>query len=320
MTKASIIIPTYNGGRLLQRAIDTALGQTHANIEVIVVDDGSVDGSTDSLPSDRRLQVIKQENAGKSVAMNRALEEITGEFYCVLDADDEMHEDRVAKQLNALEENRDVAAVFCGHELIIDGKRMAPQARWKDRQACADDILSFRMPAHDPTGMYRVSMVNELRFDTDLRIAQGYDYILRLGERLPMLVLDSTLYRYRIDLRSITRKNPARRREFVAMARQKACTRRGLEYEAVFPPRPAMKERNRDRDNFIASDFIESAIDQRRDGKLISAIRTGLQCIAFHPLDPYYYKSLLYGLLPPTMLTRLRRHTPRQRQLHTLTA
>ena len=74
-----------------------------------------------------------------------------------------------------------------------------------------------------------------------------------------------------------------------------------------------MRERNRDRDNFIASDFIESAIDQRRNAHFLGAIRTGLQCVRFHPLDAYYYKPLAYGLLPPRWLERLRRHTPRQR-------
>ncbi|MEQ8845216.1 MAG: glycosyltransferase family A protein [Phycisphaerales bacterium] len=320
MTRVSVVIPTYNGGPLLRRAVADALRQSHNDLEVIVVDDGSTDGSTDSLPGDSRLRILTQENAGKSAAMNRALEELTGDFYCVLDADDEMHAERVAAQAAALAQAPDVAAVFCGHELIVDGKTMAPQSRSKDREACARDIRQFRMPAHDPTAMYRVSAVGDLRYDPELRIGQGYDYILRVGERLPMLVIGRTLYRYRIDLRSITRKDPAKRREFVARARRKACDRRGLDYEATFPPRAPVKERNRDRDNFIASDFIESAIDQRRDGNLLGALRTGLQCAAFHPLDPYYYKPLLYGLLPPGMLGRLRRHTPRQRRLDAATA
>ncbi len=314
MTLVSVVIPTYNGGPLLTRAVETALGQSHKSIEVIVVDDGSVDGSTDALPTDPRLRVLTQDNAGKSVAMNRAIEALSGTFYCVLDADDEMHPDRVAAQLAAFDGAPDLSTVFCGHELIVDGKIMAPRRRHKDRQTCAADIRQFRMPAHDPTAMYRVSAVRDFRFDPELRIAQGYDYILRVGERMPMVVIDRTLYRYRIKLRSITRKDPSRRRAFVAAARRKACERRGLDYDTVFPPRPPMKERNRDRDNFIASDFIDSALDQRRTGNMRGAIVTGLQCAAFHPLDPYYYKPLLYGLMPIRMLDGLRRHSPRQRR------
>lgn len=320
MTRVSVIIPTYNGGPLLKRAVETTLQQRHEAIEVIVVDDGSDDGSTETLPSDPRVRLITQDNAGKSVAMNRALDELSGAFYCILDADDEMHPDRVAAQLAAFEETPDLGAVFCGHELIVDGKIMAPQFRYKSRETCAADIRQFRMPAHDPTAMYRVSAVCDLRFDPALRIAQGYDYILRVGEQFPMVVIDRTLYRYRIDLRSITRKDPSRRRAYVATARRKACTRRGLNYDTLFPPRPAMKERNRDRDNFIASDFIESAIDQRRAGSLRGALLTGLQCAAFHPLDPYYYKPLLYGLAPGRVLDGLRKHAPRQRRHARLSA
>lgn len=314
MTLVSIVIPTFNAGLLLSRALETALGQSHENIEVIVVDDGSDDGSTDGLPSDPRLRLIRQENAGKSAAMNRALDELSGEFYCVLDADDAMHPDRVAAQIEAFKNAPDLAAVFCGHELIVNGKIMAPQFRFKSAEACAEDIRRFRMPAHDPTALYRVSAVDGLRYDPELRIAQGYDYILRVGERLPMMVIDRTLYRYRIDLRSITRKDPARRRHFVALARRKACERRGLDYDSVFPLRPPMKERHRDLDNFIASDFIESAIDQRRAGHLRGALLTGLQCAAFHPLDPYYSKPLVYGLMPDRILEKLRGFTRRKRR------
>jgi glycosyltransferase involved in cell wall biosynthesis len=313
VTLVSIVIPTYNAGPLLARAVECALQQTHEEVEVLVIDDGSDDGSTESLPADPRLRLIRQENAGKSVAMNRAIDELAGKFFCVLDADDEMHPDRVAAQLAAFEAVPDLAAVFCGHELIVNGKTMAPQFRYKTPEQCATDIREFRMPAHDPTAMYRMSSVKEFRFNPDLAIAQGYDYILRIGEQRPMLVIDRTLYRYRIDLRSITRKDPARRREFVAKVRKMACERRELDYESIFPPRIATRERNRDRDNFIASDFIESALDQRRAGDLSGALKTGLRCVMFQPLDLYYYKPLVYGLLPSTFLRPLRGLKPLRR-------
>lgn len=306
MTAVSVVIPAFNAGALLRVAVGSALSQEHDDFEVIVVDDGSTDGSLAGLPSDERLRVISQENAGKSVAMNRALAEAQGSYYCILDADDEMDPQRLARQAAVLDAEPDVAAVFCGHRLLLDGVPCAPRFRDKDREACRRDIEQFRMPAHDPTAMYRMSMVRGIEYDPELRIAQGYDYILRVGEKFPMLVLGETLYSYRVEIRSATRKDPSKRRAFVERVRRAACERRGLEYDELFADRGIGPVRNRDRDNFAAIDFMESVMDLRRDGRRMQAIGTGLRCAGLHPMDPYYHKALAYAVLPRGVVARLR--------------
>lgn len=304
--KVTIVVPSFNAGADLRAAVDSALAQRHDNFEVIVIDDGSTDGSLESLPTDPRLRVLTQANAGKSVAMNRALAEARGDRYCILDADDLMDADRIAEQSRVLDESPDVAAVFCGHRLLLDGVACAPRFRDKDREACRRDIDEMRMPAHDPTGMYRLDMVRDIEFDPELRVGQGYDYILRVGERFPMLVLGRTLYSYRVDIRSATRKDPTRRRQFVEKVRRKACARRGLDYDALFAGRGTTPIRNRDRDNFVAIDFMESVADLRRTGRVAEAVATGLRCARLHPTDPYYLRALAYAVLPGAMVSRLR--------------
>ena len=91
----SVVIAVYNGQDLVGQAISSVLRQTHSNIEVFVVDDGSTDHTPEVLAGyeavdrpGRRVRVLRQENAGCGAARNRALEQVRGEFVTDVDADD----------------------------------------------------------------------------------------------------------------------------------------------------------------------------------------------------------------------------------------
>ena len=305
----SVIIPVFNAGPYLREAIQSVLCQDYTNIEIIIIDDGSTDGSVESvkdLTADSRVVVVRQENAGKPAVMNRAIAMARGEFYAVTDADDVSSPNRIGHQVRYLLANLDVAGVFCGYELIINERRVAPVLKSKSREQCSADIAAFRMPGHDPTAMYRMSMVRDCGYSPDLIIVEGLDYILRVGERWPLSVLGETLYSYRIHFASLTRSDPARRDELLRKALKRACDRRGVDFEKRFPPRQARGWRNSDRDNNIAVTFIESVCGQRAVGRLLAPLRTGIQCAALHPLDPAYYKALAYALMPWSMTRRVR--------------
>ena len=174
------------------------------------------------------------------------------------------------------------------------------------------------MPAHDPTGLYRLSMVREIEYDEALRIGQGYDYVLRVGERWPMLVVGECLYGYRVHARSITRTDPTRRQKLIDDVRRRASERRGAESGGlVSPNRPLNRLRNRDRDNDLAVHFIESVVDLRAAGRVLAAIGTGVRCARLHPMDPHYYKALMCSVLPRGVRRRIR---PSERRLAALRA
>lgn len=105
MSLVSIIMPCYNAERFLADAIQSVLSQSYQNWELIIVDDGSTDGSRDTMLSftDERIRVLSQENAGVSSARNLALSNMRGDFFCFLDADDRLPVNSVKARLSRFE-------------------------------------------------------------------------------------------------------------------------------------------------------------------------------------------------------------------------
>jgi glycosyltransferase involved in cell wall biosynthesis len=273
---------------------------------VLIVDDGSTDGCLSTIQDlrDPRIRILHQENRGKPAAMNYALSELRGDFYAIQDADDLSFPQRIEKQLQCMREHPEIAAVFCGYELILDGRHVAPRCEAKDSVRCRQEIEEMDMPAHDPTAMYRVSMVRDLRYDEALRIGEGYDYILRVGERFPVRVLGECLYSYRINWDALTKRNPMERQRMLRDAAVKVFERRGLPLDESQLPKLPNPHRitNKDLDNDIVSHFMISTADLRRAGNWGAALRTAVRCLVLHPLDPYYYKPVAYVVAPVCMI------------------
>ena len=105
MPTVSVIIPTYNRRTYVQEAIDSVLAQTYPDYEIIVIDDGSTDG-TDQVLHARygdRIRYVWQENQGESAARNRGIALARGEYIALLDSDDLWLPDKLAKQIPFLD-------------------------------------------------------------------------------------------------------------------------------------------------------------------------------------------------------------------------
>lgn len=301
----SVVTCVHNAREYLRPAVLSMLGQSHRNLELIVVDDGSSDGSLATIADlkDPRILRLRQEHAGKAVALNRALELARGELLAMQDADDFSAPDRIRTQVQALLENPEVAGVFTGYELLVGDRRVAPQGRARSAHECARMIADMKTPAFDATGMYRRALVGDYRFAPELPICQVCDYILQVGESHPLMVIEDCLYTYRFHWQSNTKRSPQLRQECEALVEQRALARRKL--VRLTSARPE-RFTNRVIDNNLAADFIESVLTSRARGRRARAIRTGLGCLLRHPLDPHYHKSLVYALLPRRVLRTFR--------------
>lgn len=306
----TVIVCVYNAGRYLRPAVESVLCQTHRNLQIVIVDDGSSDGCMETLGAvrDGRVEIIRQANAGKPVALNKALAATRGEFFALHDADDLSRPNRIERLLECMRLNPRLAAVFSGYELLIDDVPRAPVLNAKDESACADDIAHFRIPSQDPTVMYRTAIARDYPFAEDLPVVEGLDHILRIGEQHPLRVVGECLYAYRIHPHQVTRKAPAERERLVAEVRRRACERRAIAFSDIPPGRAGAKASSNDlKENYLASHFIGSVLDLRRARRRLEALKTGLFCSRLHPLDPVYHKALVYAVVPGAVIAFLRR-------------
>lgn len=124
MDKVSMIVPVYNVERYLRRCLDSIMGQTYKNIEVIVIDDGSSDSSgviCDEYKSDIRFHIIHQKNKGISETRNRALKLISGDYILFVDSDDYIEKYLVENVLKSMKDNKVDVVIFSNYEVSPTG-------------------------------------------------------------------------------------------------------------------------------------------------------------------------------------------------------
>jgi len=312
----SVLISVYNAGKYLRSSVQSILSQTYSNLEILIIDDGSTDGCMESITDlkDHRIRIIKQENSGKPVALNRAMDQLTGEFYAIQDADDISYPQRIERQLDYILKHSELAAVFTGYDIILNDRRVAPRFRFKGVQQCREDIKRIHLPAHDPTAMFRISLVKDMKYDPSLRIGQGWDYILRVGERYPLTVIDECLYSYRYHDESSTRRDQVRREKKIRDVVSKACQRRGIDINKVLTLQKSSSTKllYRGKEHGIIPHFMESVLDLRNSDRYWQALRTALILLSMHPLDLNYYKPLVYFFAPVKLINYYRE----KRSLH----
>src|SRR5690606_2092587 len=116
----SVIIPAFNAAPFLKWTLDSVRAQTHPATEIVVVDDGSTDGTVDLVCSfgDDRVRVISQINAGQAAARNRGIREATQPYLAFLDADDLWHPDKLRYQMRALHEHPGSLVSACAFQKL----------------------------------------------------------------------------------------------------------------------------------------------------------------------------------------------------------
>jgi glycosyltransferase involved in cell wall biosynthesis len=177
----SVIIPTYNYARLLPRALDSVLAQQAADVELIVVDDGSSDDTAELLAQyatrHRRLRVIHQANAGAAAARNHGIREAHGAYALLLDADDELLPDALA-HLRAVLAGQAAAGMVLGAQISV-----YPDGRERLRMPTAVPSASPVQLARRYLLEKRVSISHSCSlFRRDLLLQRPYPENLRGGE------------------------------------------------------------------------------------------------------------------------------------------
>ena len=227
----------YNDERFVSRAVESVLGQTEGDFELVIVDDGSTDTSTDILRhlTDKRVRVYRQRNDGVAGALNRAISEATGEMLARQDADDESLPTRFAAQLAYLDSHPEVDAVGAGFEQIDDRGRRQGTFPGVTDLTYLEDLLLVDNPFMHGSMMIRAETMK--RMGGYARVAcEDFELWTRLAAEGRMANLSEVLYRWRWHEHAVTKRNASGLMRDAEEIRKKYLAKR-LEAEApMWPP------------------------------------------------------------------------------------
>jgi glycosyltransferase involved in cell wall biosynthesis len=212
---ASVLLPVHDGARFLPEALDSVLGQTLSEIEVVVVDDGSTDGTAAVLGQyrDPRLHVVSQGHGGLVAALEAALREATAPFVARMDADDVSLPTRLEQQVGFLEANSDVGLLGCGVEVIDEGGRAEGTTVLPPGDAELRRRLLLRNPfTHGSVVLRREALERAGGYRAGHGANEDYDLWRRIARTWQLAALPEVLYRYRRHAAAVTATEPGRLR------------------------------------------------------------------------------------------------------------
>jgi len=191
----SVVIPTYNRRQTIGRSIDSILNQTLFPSEIIVVDDGSTDGTSDYIQSNfPSIRLLQQSNKGVSSARNMGIRSSNSDWVALLDSDDEWFPKKLEKQVMTLSQNLDIK--FCHTEeiWIRNGVRVN---QMKKHQKYGGHIFNkcLDMCRISPSSvLFHRSILDDVGyFDKNQKVCEDYDLWLRITAKYPVLYIDESL-------------------------------------------------------------------------------------------------------------------------------
>ena len=204
----SIIVPVYNVAPYLDACMNSIVTQSYQNLEIIVVDDGSTDGSSSICDkwkvTDERITVIHQENQGLSAARNEGMKHITGRYVAFADSDDILHPDMYLHLVRAIERTEADVAI-CQEILFYEEAFTFPECEERCEEEVEDRIQllkhmtdAWSVPANVVWNkLYRRSLIGESRFLVGKKMEDTYFNIDVLSRVKKAVWIKQKLYGYR---------------------------------------------------------------------------------------------------------------------------
>ncbi|NDV46180.1 glycosyltransferase [Paludibacter sp. 221] len=210
--KISVVMPVYNAGRFLREAIESVLGQTHENFELVIVDDCSSDNSVQIVKSfdDERIILIEnKQNTGNYPCRNRGIKQATGEFIAVMDADDIMVPERMDTQLLFLLNNEQYMAV--GSDVFVVDENSKEKGIWSKHSNNFEEIkvrlLKDNVCTH-PTLMLRSEVFKKhgIYYNEKYLYSADYELLYQISKIGKITNIKIPLLKYRVHSGQITAK------------------------------------------------------------------------------------------------------------------
>ncbi len=208
MPKISVVIPVFNGEKTIQETIQSVLAQTHTDLELIIINDGSRDRTADLVGNidDDRLHLFSYENAGLAASRNRGIERSTGEYISFLDADDLWTKDKLELQLQALENNPQAAVAYSWTDFIDeDSNFFRPGCHISVNGKVGEQLLLVNVIENGSNVLVRKAVFDRVgNFDTELSTAADWDMWLRIAKEYEFVAVPTVQVLYRFSPSSMS--------------------------------------------------------------------------------------------------------------------
>lgn len=237
MKMVSVIMPAYNAEKYIAAAIDSILGQTYGNFELIIINDCSKDRTEEMIASydDPRIVYLKnEENLGVAAALNKGLAVAKGKYIARMDADDISLPDRLAKQVAYLDANEAIAVLGTNVESFDEHGTISTGWSAQDPLQTKVDMLFACGMAH-PSVMMRTAVIRELGgYDPAFNGLEDYELWCRVLEKHQITTLPDILLRYRVHNSQVTQNQSLRYRELYRALKTRQVRQLGINPTEAF--------------------------------------------------------------------------------------
>lgn len=297
--KVSVLMPAFNAEKYIAGAIESVLGQTYNNIELLIIDDGSTDNTLniiqDFAKSDDRIKMISHPNMGMGNSLNKAMTNTQNEWIIRMDADDVMIENRLERQIKFVEENPEIAVASCLVYYIDEGGQIIGRSSsdLKTKQNFEKYLRSNELIGlHHPGVIMRRSIVQEVGgYRSQYWPADDLDLWNRIAEKgYLILVQQEHLLKYRIHSSSISVADSKKTRLMVRWLKQNMLLRRQGKPELSFQDfgiiekeRSRFEKLNQDR-KYLAKVFYKRTVYYYSSRRMIKAIFNSFVCFVLQPI------------------------------------
>lgn len=206
----TVFIPVYNCEKYIEESLESIINQTYENLDILIIDDGSTDNTVNLIQQykDKRIRLLRNDrNRGIPYTRSRGLEECKGKYLALMDADDISLPERIKKQVNFLEENKDIDAIGAYYQKF-GGKinRIVNKPSNSEEIRCG---LIFANQIGNPTSMIRVSSIKKhnILYNKNYFVVQDYDFWVQLSKVGKIDVLKEVLLKYRTGHSNISKKS-----------------------------------------------------------------------------------------------------------------
>jgi glycosyltransferase involved in cell wall biosynthesis len=201
MVLVSVVIPIYNGEKTIEKTINSVISQTHQELELIIVNDGSEDTSLEVINSiyDPRINVFSYQNSGVSKSRNRGIEKSTGEFITFLDADDLWTSDKLELQIQALQSNPNAGLAYSWVDYINSFEKITrPGSRINASGDVLEKLILRYFLDNGSNALIPRKILEKIGyFDESLTYGEDWELCLRIAKQYSFVCVPKVQILYR---------------------------------------------------------------------------------------------------------------------------